>query len=86
MIFVFLLFFAFFLHCVWSAYKDFAFYRNNDWDYTADSGVELFHGDTTDERARMGNRERLIYGHAFMLVGSAICSLIAFALWMQETP
>ena len=56
MLFIFLLFLAVFLHSIWKAYQDFAFYRNNDWDYSVDSGVEIYHGDSTDKEARMGNR------------------------------
>ncbi|ATU94384.1 hypothetical protein [Phyllobacterium zundukense] len=83
--FIFLLFAGVFLHSVWQAYKDFAFYRDNDWDYSVDSGVEIYKGDTTDKCARMGNRDRLVYGHAFMLVVSGISCLVSWLLWDSGT-
>lgn len=83
MLFIFLLLAALFLHSVWTAYKDFAFYRDNDWDYSVDGGVEIYYGDTTDNRARMDNRHRLVYGHAFMLVVEGILCLLTVFVWIQ---
>ena len=81
MFFVIVLLAVVFLHSVWKAHQDFAFYRDNDWDYSVDSGVEIYYGDTTDKEARMSNRDRLIYGHAFMLAVIGILCLLTWHVW-----
>lgn len=77
---IFSIFFSVFLHSVWSAYKDYMFYSKNGLDYSIDSDIEIYDGDSTDYYHRMTNKNRLIYGHPFMICVTFICSLISFYL------
>jgi hypothetical protein len=47
--------------------RDLLFYRSNNWDFTKDSGFEMYFGDEFSVGEKMSNRVRIIFGYSFFV-------------------
>jgi hypothetical protein len=70
---------AFFLKTIHSWFKDYQFYKVNNWDYSKDSGRELSNGVAMHRSARMSNKEKMQGGY---VRGAIITFLLAFFSWI----